>query len=92
MFYYCSKINYIKTNQTSFTGCSSWVYGVASSGTFICPASLGTSATITRGTSACPTNWNVSNWWGFYIRADEAGSTVSMEINDSMDSPPDVTL
>ena len=44
----------------------------------MCSAALGTNATITRGTSACPTGWNVSNWWGFYVKAEEAGSTVSM--------------
>ena len=54
MFYNCTKINFIKTNQTSFDGCSNWVNGVASSGTFICPDSLGTNATISRGVSACP--------------------------------------
>lgn len=61
MFYGSSKINYIKTNQTSFTGCNTWVYGVAASGTFDCIPELGTPTAITRGTSACPTNWTVVN-------------------------------
>ena len=55
----------------------------------MCSAALGTNATITRGDSACPTNWNVSNWWGFCVKAEEAGATVSMT---KTGSPPAVTL
>ena len=61
MFYNCKKINAINTRQTSFTGCTNWVNGVSSSGTFTCPSTLGTQASITRGTSGCPTNWTVIN-------------------------------
>ena len=38
-----------------------WVPGVALSGTFKCPAGVGTGETITRGTSACPNGWTVVN-------------------------------
>ena len=30
-------------------------------GDFVCPSSLGTDATITRGISAVPSNWRVAN-------------------------------
>ena len=80
MFSGCTNLNFIKTNQTSFTGCNNWVNGVSSLGTFICPVSLGTSSTIQRGTSACPQNWNVVNpsQLGFYVQAEQADATVAM--------------
>lgn len=40
---------------------SNWVYNVAASGTFRCPATLGTNETITRGTNNCPSGWTVVN-------------------------------
>lgn len=61
MFMSCSALAVISTAQTSFDGCGEWVQGVASSGTFTCPTALGTSATISRGSSACPNNWTVVN-------------------------------
>ena len=52
----------------------------------MCPSSLH----ITYGDSACPTGWNVSNWWGFYVQAEQAGSTIKMEAKNG--TPPSVTL
>ena len=40
---------------------ANWLQGVAASGTFRCPAALGTDSTISRGTSYCPTGWTVVN-------------------------------
>lgn len=40
---------------------SAWLVQVMGNGTFVCPAALGTNETITRGTSNCPTGWNVVN-------------------------------
>lgn len=61
MFYGCTLINKITTYQTSFDGCESWLDGVAVTGTFYCPAELGTNETITRGISNCPEGWTVIN-------------------------------
>ena len=90
MFSGCSRLNHIKTEQTSFTGCGNWVNGVASSGTFECPTSLGTDTTIQRGASACPSNWMVKNsYWGFCVEARTADASVSMI---RQGDPPAVTL
>lgn len=81
MFYGCSNLKYINTNQTSFTGCTSWVQNVATSGTFNCLSALGTSSSITRGVSACPTNWTVTNsFWGLHFFAIEK-LTISAQKN-----------
>ena len=63
MFSGCTDLAYIVlTGMTSWsTRMTSWVDGVAASGTFKCPAALGDDATITRGTSNCPTGWTVVN-------------------------------
>ena len=56
MFYDCKKINYIKTNFTSWLdgATSTWLYNVASTGTFICSSELD----ITQsGTSYIPEGW-----------------------------------
>lgn len=79
MFSGCSWLRSITTHQVSFTGCDYWVSSVAGSGVFKCPSALGDNNTITRGYSACPTGWTVTNlWWGFYVEAKAAGATVSM--------------
>jgi hypothetical protein len=56
MFYDCKKINYIKTNFTSWLdgATSNWLYNVASTGTFICPSTLDTTQS---GTSYIPVGW-----------------------------------
>ena len=61
MFRGCTLINKITTSQTSFDGCEFWLSNVAATGTFYCPAELGTNETITRGTSNCPEGWTVIN-------------------------------
>ena len=40
---------------------AAWLSNVSASGTFYCPAELGTNETITRGTSNCPEGWTVIN-------------------------------
>ena len=61
MFNGCEKVSLILTRQTSFTGCTNWLSGVAQSGIFYCPTSLGTNETIQRGISYCPEGWTVIN-------------------------------
>ena len=61
MFNGCEKVSLISTRQTSFTGCTNWLPGVAQSGIFYCPTSLGTDETIVRGINACPEGWTVIN-------------------------------
>ena len=65
MFSGCTSLAYIAVKFSSFIGTSygflNWVNGVAASGTFRCPTALGTDATISRGTSACPDGWTVVN-------------------------------
>ena len=61
MFRACEKVSLISTRQTSFTGCTNWLSGVAQSGIFYCPTSLGTDETISRGGNACPEGWTVIN-------------------------------
>ena len=60
MFYSCKKINYIKTNFTSWLdgATSNWLYNVASTGTFICPSTLDVDATQS-GASYIPKGWTV---------------------------------
>ena len=61
MFVYCSKLNYIKCLATdiSATDCtSSWVNGVASSGTFVKADSMESWST---GTSGIPSGWTVTS-------------------------------
>ena len=89
MFYGCSLIDEITTSQTSFEGCTNWVNGVSVSGTFTCPAELGTESTIERGVSACPENWEVGLPTYFYVEAKSANSTVKMM---AQGSAPSVTL
>ena len=61
MFYSCSSLNYIKCLATdiSATNCtSSWLKGVASSGTFVKNASM---TSWTTGVNGIPTGWTVQN-------------------------------
>ena len=65
MFYGCSNLNYIKclaTNISANSCTSSWVSGVASSGTFVKNPNIvvGTGG-WSRGTSGIPTNWTVED-------------------------------
>ena len=62
MFYNCTRLNAISVDFTSWaSGTGNWVSGVGNSGTFTCPAALGTQSTISRGVSYCPANWTVQN-------------------------------
>ena len=59
MFYGCSKLNYIKMLATSISasGClNTWVYGVASSGTFVKNANATWNVT---GIDGIPNGWTV---------------------------------
>lgn len=64
MFYGCTSLSAVNVKFTAWnpsTATSNWLNGVAASGTFTCPAALGTDSTITRGSSNCPTSWTVVN-------------------------------
>lgn len=61
MFRGCRNLRRVKTAQTSFNGCSSWLGEVSSVGEFICSTSLGTNSSIQRGSSYCPSGWTVIN-------------------------------
>lgn len=63
MFFNCTSLNSIEVKFTSWitNATGNWLYNVSSSGTFKCPAALGTDSTITRGASNCPTGWTVVN-------------------------------
>ena len=61
LFNRCTSLNYIKclaTNISASNCTSSWVTGVASSGTFVKAASM---TSWTRGTSGIPNNWTVQD-------------------------------
>lgn len=60
MFRDCSSLNYIKISCTSWKSLSfsNWVYGVSSSGTFICPDTFPHSSSD-FGTSKIPNGWTV---------------------------------
>ena len=65
MFYSSSSLSAIDVNFTSWSPSSAidnWLFGVAATGTFICPTALGTDATIQRGVSYCPEGWTVVNY------------------------------
>ena len=95
MFYNCSSLNKITLIYTGNfdSKFSSWVYGVAASGTLY----YGGSDTTT-GDSAIPTGWTVvvPSYEGFTLTAREAGSTVKLEQkkygNSSSGSYPTVSL
>lgn len=65
MFAYCSSLNTVFINLSEFDTTESvhpnWLYGVAETGTFYCPRSLGSNKTIRRGASFCPNGWTVIN-------------------------------
>ena len=64
MFNGCTALTAISVGFTDFNSVSytnGWLNNVAATGTFYCPTALGTDATITRGTSACPAGWTVVN-------------------------------
>ena len=61
MFMYCTNLNYIECLATSFNSSNCtyyWVYGVASSGTFIKNANM---SGWTRGNNGIPNGWIVEN-------------------------------
>ena len=79
MFYSCSSLNYIKCLATdiSATNCtSSWLKGVAASGTFVKNASM---TSWTRGVNGIPTGWTVQN--------DGATTDNWVLVNNTFDKP-----
>ena len=93
MFQGCTKLKKIEIHITSWPSTATimgdWVDGVAADGLFVCPTALGTNATITRGTSNCPAGWQVNNYWGLCLTAEEAGCEVNMT---KVGTPPAATL
>lgn len=62
MFYGCSTLAQLSVKFTSWpASMSNWLAGVSDNGTFYCPPELGDDSTIQRGSSRCPTGWNVVN-------------------------------
>ena len=68
LFYKCTGLTSITVHFTDWNpdGVSPrptdmWLSGVASTGTFYCPAALGDNSTIARGSNNCPYNWTVVN-------------------------------
>lgn len=61
MFRSCSNLSSASIALTSWGGTSDWFNSVASAGVLSCPAVLGDNASIKRGVTYCPTNWNVVN-------------------------------
>ena len=64
MFSGCTSLQMLLVRFSAFTptnATTNWTSSVAASGTFTCPAALGTNETITRGTSNCPSGWTVVN-------------------------------
>ena len=62
MFYGCTKLNYVKANFTTepsidYTGY--WLYGVASTGTFVANSSATWTTSITRNESTVPAGWTI---------------------------------
>lgn len=58
----CPLINEIRVGLKSFaTPVTNWLANTSPTGTFYCPAELGTNETIQRGPSYCPEGWTVVN-------------------------------
>lgn len=59
----CPLINEIRVGLKSFESgrTTNWLNNVSPTGTFYCPAELGTNETIQRGPSYCPEGWTVIN-------------------------------
>ena len=81
MFYNCTSVAHISVGFTSWPsgGIGNWVNGVSLTGIFHCPETLGTQATITRGTSYCPSGWTVENgYWGLCFTATTGNAVIGM--------------
>ncbi len=94
MCYGCSALNRVKVAFTDWdtqnNPTNSWLGYPSSTGTFICPAALGSNSSITRGSNYCPNGWTVENFgWEFCFEADAANVTVGLA---SVGTPPAVTL
>ena len=61
MFTGCANLNRLEVHFNTWNSTTSWVSGVSATGTFYCPAALGTNETIERGVSKCPAGWTVIN-------------------------------
>lgn len=61
----CPLINEIRVGLKSFEiPVTNWLANTSATGTFYCPAELGTDETIQRGPSYCPEGWTVVNIQG----------------------------
>lgn len=96
MFRNCTSLENISVGFTSWNGDSTtgWLDGVKSTGTFKCPIQLGTNETITRGTSYCPTNWNVvMKDYAVVFIAEEDGCVINMTSDNDGTTPiPELSL
>ena len=61
MFENCSSIESVKVAFSAWGSTTYWFRGASATGTFYCPAALGTNDTITRDFNHCPTGWTVVN-------------------------------
>lgn len=63
MFNGCTSLATVSVALQQFPtgGFTNWLNNVAANGTFNCPQSLGTGATIERGVNYCPNGWTVEN-------------------------------
>ncbi len=63
MFEMCSLLAAVEVRLTAWSGADTqeWMEQVSSTGTFRCPAALGTNETIQRGQNYCPDGWTVVN-------------------------------
>ena len=62
MFYNCVKlvnVTALFTSPPSSTYTANWLYGVASTGTFVRSASATWESSITRGVDTVPTGWTI---------------------------------
>ena len=69
MFYGCTNLSSVEVSFTYWQGTgigdpnctTTWLSGVAATGTFKCPTALGTNETIERSVNKCPAGWTVVN-------------------------------
>lgn len=92
MFYGCSKLNYVKVGFTDWQptdATSSWLSGVASTGTFVCPVELGK---VTRDISHIPSGWLVIGYdLTVYLTVSSVG-WASMYLPFNVTIPTDVDV
>ena len=77
MFKNCSNLNYIKCMATTTSNTSSWVSGVAATGTFV----KDDNTTWSTGVNGIPSGWTVlnnSDTLPFYVESLEDGNSISI--------------